>query len=82
MPVSAWFRLWLYPPASPVSARLTDAPSTNGLTPVVTDVEIPPERLAMLKTIQERQHAIINRLQAARLRREHAARRAGDGGGL
>lgn len=75
MPVSAWFRLWLFPPATPVAARLTDAPATEGITPVVSEVEIPPDRLAVLKSVQERQHRIINRLQKARLRRELELRR-------
>lgn len=77
MPISAWFRLWLFPPAAPIDARLTNAPATSeGITPVVSDVEIPPERLRIIKEVQRRQHDIINRLQAARLRREHAARAA------
>lgn len=81
MPVRAWFRLWLYPPATPVDARLTEAPPiADGMTPVVSKVDIPPERLAILKTVQERQHAIINRLQRARLKRELIARQGDHGG--
>jgi hypothetical protein len=81
MPLGAWFRLWLFPPAAPVNARLTNAPATTeGVTPVQSNVEIPSDRLAILKQVQERQHSIINRLTSARLRREVFQHRSERGG--
>lgn len=75
MPLMAWFRLWLFPPAPPIDARVTHAPETGegAMTPMVTAADIPAERRALLLGVQERQHRIINRLTAARARQQIAA---------
>ena len=76
MPVAAWFRLWLFPPAPAHDTRLTYAPALDeGITPMVTNEDIPPDRRAILLDVQQRQHEILNRLTSLRLRRDLAERR-------
>lgn len=79
MPLVEWFRLWLFPPAPPADARVTQAPAIDeGMTPMVTEADIPPERRAILLGVQERHHRIINRLTAARGRQQLAERERRD----
>lgn len=71
MPLVEWFRLWLFPPAPPTDVRVTQAPATaTGMTPMVTDADIPADRRALLLGVQERHHEIINRLTAASARQQ------------
>ena len=71
------FRLWLFPPAAPPAARVTDTPiHPEGLTPITATVEIPPERRALLEAVQERQHVIINSLTGFLARRQTEQLRA------
>ncbi len=69
--LAEWFRLWFFPPAAPTDARVTHAPPTGtGMTPMVTDADIPAERRALLLGVQERHHQIISRLAAAHARKQ------------
>lgn len=71
-----WFRLWLFPPAPPTDARLTDAPpSPDGMTPLVTDEDIPADRRAIMLGIQKRQHGLLNRISGPYARQQMAERR-------
>lgn len=76
MPLAEWFRLWLFPPAAPTDARVTQAPPTaEGMTPMVTDADIPPDRRAVLLGVQEHQHRILNLITAAHGYRQIERRR-------
>lgn len=60
---SRW-ALGLYQPSVPADLRLTElGSSSSGLTPIVSAVEIPPERLERIRGYQQRQHDRRGELQ-------------------